>query len=303
MAIEKSPYEVDPPLPLYLSRHMRLGFDSDDVAALISSIDSSQDLRTSTPPHLPAEILFQILEFVPVDHILTWRLVCRGFRDAIDGPVQYAHLRRAELIGYLGPRAQYPLNQLSESRYEQINLVRAHFERIDDSPTTEAPEARAPAKWHYDLAIFTIDDRWFNEFARIEDKTTQDGVRRPAWQSLLDDLQLLGEEEPYGTLKWCLRLDKAVLGLDFSPEALRRCIMIDLVNKRMMVQWKDLLFNFLQTETRLRVLTEEASVHCDFISLGQQNLTSQTEMRFFLYILPPRRLSESSAPPALPCDP
>jgi hypothetical protein len=102
----------DTPLPAYLSRHTTLGFDSDDVAALISAIDSSQGPRSSKLPHLPAEILFQIVEFAPVDHILTWRLVCRGFRDAIDGPVQYEHLRRAQLVGYLGPHAQYPLNQL-----------------------------------------------------------------------------------------------------------------------------------------------------------------------------------------------
>jgi hypothetical protein len=96
----------------YISRHLRLGFDSNDVAALINSIDSSQDSGPSLLPHLPAEILFHILEFVAIDYVLTWRLVCRGFRDAIDGPVMYAHLQQAELIGYLGPRHQYPLNQL-----------------------------------------------------------------------------------------------------------------------------------------------------------------------------------------------
>ena len=112
MSAEHCSPDHDTRLPAYLSRHMRLGFDSDDVAALINSIDSSQDPQSSELSHLPAEILFQIVEFVPVNHILTWRLVCRGFRDAIDGPVQYGHLRRAELIGYVGPHAQYPLSQL-----------------------------------------------------------------------------------------------------------------------------------------------------------------------------------------------
>jgi hypothetical protein len=101
-----------PAFPAYISRHMRLGFDSDDVAALLSSIDSSQEPGSSRLPHLPAEILFQILDFVPIEYLLNWRLVCRGFRDAIDGPVLYDCLRRAELICYVGPSGQYPLNRL-----------------------------------------------------------------------------------------------------------------------------------------------------------------------------------------------
>ncbi|KAF2678542.1 hypothetical protein K458DRAFT_446332 [Lentithecium fluviatile CBS 122367] len=251
----------DAPPPSYPARHMTLGFDSDDVAALINSINSSQHPRTSTLPHLPAEVLFQILEFVPVDHVLTWRLVCRGFRDAIDGPVQYEHLKRAELIGYLGPRAQYPLDQLGDSCYEQINFIRAHFERVDDSLATHESEPPPQAKRHVDQAIFTIDDAWYREFSRLEQNTTQDGIIRPAWQSLLDDLQLLGDVEGCGTLKWCLRLDKAVLDLDFSPESLRNYIAIDLASRKILLQWKDVFWNFLKTEAMLRELMEEAK-HC-----------------------------------------
>jgi hypothetical protein len=114
MAAEKfsATARESPVLPAYISRHMRLGFDSDDVAALLSSIDSSQEPGSSRLPHLPAEILFQILDFVPIDYLLKWRLVCRGFRDAIDGPVLYDCLQRAEMICYLGPPGQYPLNRL-----------------------------------------------------------------------------------------------------------------------------------------------------------------------------------------------
>jgi hypothetical protein len=61
-----------------------MGFNEDDVAALIGAIESSQNPASSVE-HLPAEILLHILEYVPVDHILDWRFVCRGFRDAIDG--------------------------------------------------------------------------------------------------------------------------------------------------------------------------------------------------------------------------
>jgi hypothetical protein len=187
--------------------------------------------------------------------------VCRGFRDVIDGPVQYSHLRNAEIIGYLGPRAQFPLNQLSESRYEQISLVRACFERIEDPPSTEASETKVLAKWSHDTAVFTMDDNWFAELARNEDVTTKEGVISSAWRSLLDDLQMLGEEDedPHGTLRWCFRLDKAVLDLDFSPESLRHCIAIDLVSRKIMIQWKDVVFDFMKTETRLRLLREEVS--------------------------------------------
>jgi hypothetical protein len=52
MASKKAVHEDIAQLPPYLSRHINLGFDLDDVAALISSIDTSHP----TLPHLPAEV-------------------------------------------------------------------------------------------------------------------------------------------------------------------------------------------------------------------------------------------------------
>jgi hypothetical protein len=131
------------------------------------------------------------------------------------------------------------------------------------------------AKWNYNQAIFTFYDAWFEGFALIEGKTTQNDVLRPAWQSLLDDLQLLGEDDSHGTLRWCLRLDNAVLDLDLSSETLRQRIAIDLANKRIMVEWKTLLWDFIKAETRLQRLMDQASVKCGSCPLRCQTLTCQ----------------------------
>ena len=147
----------------------------------------------------------------------------------------------------------------SESSYDQIKFIRAHFEQIDDMHTAEL---HSHAKWNHDEAIFTLEDAWFQGMERIEDQTTKEGVMRPAWQSLLDDLQLHGDEISHGALTWCLRLDKTVMDITPSPEVLGEYMAVDLVNKKIVVwQWKTWLFSFLKTETRLRLLTYEASFH------------------------------------------
>jgi hypothetical protein len=73
MALEHAIHEDNIHLPSYLSRHVNIGFDADDVTALINSIDASlddddditplinsndasQSQKTSTLPHLPAEV-------------------------------------------------------------------------------------------------------------------------------------------------------------------------------------------------------------------------------------------------------
>ncbi|KAF2251881.1 hypothetical protein BU26DRAFT_602374 [Trematosphaeria pertusa] len=240
-------------LPSYIRRHVNLGFNSNDVAALISAIDSSQKPQLPTLPHLPAEILLHILEHVPIDHILTWRLVCRGFRDAIDGPVMYECLKRAELIGYLGPRAGHPLDLVMEADYERIKLVRASFERLEDCTTTEGIAVQGRAKWSATHAIFQLEDEWWESFSLIRAKYDRNG----SWKHLLEALELLSEEDSYGTLRWCMRLDKAVLDLELPVEALKGYLQVDLQNKKVLVEWKDLLFRFIKTETLLRTMMEE----------------------------------------------
>jgi hypothetical protein len=253
------------PLPSYLRRHIHLGFNEDDVAALLSSIDSSQSSSTSTLAHLPAELLLQILEYVPVDYILDWRLVCRGFRDAVDGRVLYHHLRRTELVGYMGPKHSRYMAELDDSEYDVIHLLEARFQHIE-KPCEDAMDTSRPRPiWSGTHAVFYVSNAWFAEFGSISGAESRDGhaVRDadPEWFDTLDRLELCRAEEGFGTLRWCIRLDHAVLDLDFPVEKGRTHfdVHVNLHNGLIRVAWKDMLLRFLKTERALRLMIDEVT--------------------------------------------
>lgn len=254
------------PLPAYLARHVRLGFNSDDVAVLIKSIDSSQIPQPSSAPHLPAELLLQILEYVPVDHVLDWRCICRGFRDAIDGRILYHHLRRTELIGYLGSRHSRPLERLDDEQYNQIRLLRAHFQNIEQNSEDTSSAQRSGPIWSGTHAVFQMEREWFQLFRRIGGAAARGGDTianaDTQWLDTLDRLELRRVEEGFGTLRWCINLDHSVLDMDFPLEAGRNTFDVDihLHKGTIRVAWKDMLFRFLKTETALRRTIEEVKL-------------------------------------------
>ena len=90
--------------PSWLAHHLNIEWNEDDVDALLTSIDASQDATAPTSHALPAELLLLIIEYIPVGYLLDIRLVCRGFRDAIDGRILYHHLQRTRLVVYLVSR-------------------------------------------------------------------------------------------------------------------------------------------------------------------------------------------------------
>ncbi|KAF2873623.1 hypothetical protein BDV95DRAFT_489848 [Massariosphaeria phaeospora] len=242
--------------PHFLARYVNR---SADVAALIDSIDSSQQRSspTSRLPHLPAEIVLNILEHLPVDYVLDWRLVCRGFRDAIDGRVLYGYLRRAELIGYTGPKTQRHMHSLAEDVYEQINLLRAHFSHVTHSPTAPLKRKEDGAKWSGSRAVFHIENSWLEAFDRVFD--TNDPVLQSDFQSRSIVYNLEGyADDDYGTLRWCMKLDKAVLDVPFprGPEGMSS-IDVSMTNRTVILSWKRVLFEFLKMETALRKKLEK----------------------------------------------
>jgi len=252
------------PLPSYLARHIQLGFSPEDVAALITAIDSSQDRSPSstnrTLAHLPAELLLQILEHVPVDYILDWRLVCRGFRDAIDGRVLYRCLQRTELVGYLGARDVGPMEDLDDEQYESVHLLEAGFSHVEWD-TASGPETNRPV-WSATHAVFEIADEWYNAFRQVGGAEANDGDTLDdadsSWYSFFDRLQLRRREEGFGTLRWCIRLDHAVLDLDLPCEWRRMHFDVDVTLRTGLIRvaWKDMLIRFLKTERQYRLLLE-----------------------------------------------
>lgn len=276
------------PLPSYLARHVNLGFNSDDIAALIGSIDSSQRPHASSRiPRLPAELLLSILEHVPIDYVLDWRLICRGFRDAIDGRVLFQYLQRTQLIGYMGPRRSRHMEGLDEEQYERIHLLHARFHHMEHDRETETGPCLLKPIWSATHAVFHIEDGWYQSFRQVGGAaarggdTIEDADTR--WLNTLDRLELRRAEEGFGTLRWCIMLDQSVLDMDFPLEAGRNTfdVKVNLHTKGLRVGWKDMLIRSLKTETALRRKMDEVS---GLISSLSFLLTATSESRFSVHV-------------------
>tara|TARA_R110002003_G_scaffold109_1_gene9094 strand:+ start:2490 stop:3653 length:1164 start_codon:yes stop_codon:yes gene_type:complete len=267
------------PLPHWLSKHVTVSYDADDIAALISSIDSSQKAQSSSFQHIPAEIVLHILEYVPIDYILDWRLVCRGFRSAIDGSILYHHLRRAELIGFVGSRDALYMSFLTDEQYDQLHLFRATFLRMDTTDEDQKPRVNVPI-WSATHAIFKIDDSWltaFHDFAEAAKRQNKEDEVTELFLWAVERLQVKLERDSFGNLSWCLKLDHAVLDADIPPNGERSAVRPDLCFGREMtvkVAWKDMLFRFLKTERAFRRMLEE--VHpCQLRSFLHTNIETR----------------------------
>lgn len=192
-----------------------------------------------------------ILEHVPVAYILDYRLVCRGFRDAIDGPVLFHQLQRLQLIGYLGPRSRPDMRALGHHEYEQLHLMPTRFQSmISENTQLKAREDFKPP-WANSLALFTAEHAWFAAHEALEVPISTSRI--------LSQISLCQTDQAYGTLTWVARLDTAVLDLDLPLEPHRRHFDLDVDTKTwtLGVEWRPMLFRFLKTERALRLLMKK----------------------------------------------
>lgn len=251
------------PLPAWLAKHAKVVFSADDVSALIDSIDSSQRPHESSLVHLPAELLLLVLEHVPIDHLLDWRLVCRGFRDAIDGRILYHHLQRTQLLGYMGAHEAYPMSQLPPESYERIRCMHANFrciEKVNESGQLEAGHAI----WNSPNAIFTIEDNWFEAFRNITGVEAMEDYERAnsAWETTFRRLQLREPERGLATLRWCIKLDHEIFDLSMPLDKDHNSHEVDVrMNMgRIKVKWRNMLFEHFKTAAALRRMHEKVCV-------------------------------------------
>lgn len=244
----------DAELPSWLANHLNIDWNSDDIDALLTSIDASQCTQSPALPHLPAELLILILEYVPVAYVLDWRLVCRGFRDAIDGPVLYHHLQRSRLSGYLGPRTSPHMRPLKDYEYEQLRLVSTQFQSMRNAHSPPDLQERSKPLWANSHAVFRMRHAWFATHKAIKDRQNL-----ASKSNMLSQIALCRTDQGYGTLTWALELDTAVLDLDFPLEPNRSSfdVSVDTKSWKVCVEWKPMLFRFLKTERALRLLMEK----------------------------------------------
>jgi hypothetical protein len=255
-------------LPAWLADHVTIDWSSDDVDALLTSIDASQSHQPPTMPHLPAELLLLILEHVPVAHLLDWRLVCRGFRDAIDGPILYHQLHRLQVIGYLGPRSLLDMRVLGHSEYEKLHLMLTRLQSMDGVPSLPDAQQDSRPPWAITHALFNMRHAWF---------AAHEALKAPrSKSSMLSQISLCRTDQAYGTLTWIIKLDTAVLDLDLPLEPHRRHFDFDVDMKTytLRVQWKAMLFRFLRTERALRLLMDKKQASAFTFSHAEDCLRS-----------------------------
>ncbi|KAF2112862.1 hypothetical protein BDV96DRAFT_579283 [Lophiotrema nucula] len=260
-------------LPPCIARHLNLGFDSDDINALISSIDSSQNCNSSESetrlPQLPTEIIVNILHFVPVNYVLDWRLVCRGFRDVIDTAVMFSYLPRVRLIGYVGPslRPEYlrfapgggDVKVVSANIYEEVQLLHADFNVVIEDGIT----SQECAKWSAATeAYYRIDDRWFEKFEDIGGSATDRTHSPLSLRRVLSRLELEQNfQHDYGAVRWCIKLDHCVMDLEtpLTPTGKSSPFLaVNLRERKIKVSWKDMIWQFLKTENSVRKKMEQS---------------------------------------------
>jgi len=238
-------------LPAWLTDHLTIDWNSDDVDALITSIDASQGPQSPALPHLPAELLLLILEHVPVAYILDWRLVCQGFREAIDGPILYHQLHRLQIIGYLGPRSLPDMRVLGHPEYEQLYLMPTRLQSMDNGPPLPDVQHNSQPSWAISHAVFRMRYAWFAAHKALNAPRSK--------SSMLSQISLCRTDQAYGTLTWMIKLDTAVLDLDLPLEPHRRHFdfHVDMNTYTLRVQWKVMLFRFLRIERALRLLMDK----------------------------------------------
>lgn len=243
--------------PSYLNRYVDLGFDADDVTALIDDIDASQrhEIVESEPSmlQLPAEVLINVLEFVPIGYIPRLRAVCKAFRDWIDTSVPYSYLTRTELYFYTGSSG---VNIKREKR-AQLRWMTASFSHLETPH--RASNSQPKAKWSPSTAIFRLDPsgQWMQ--SALEDpKTSQELLNR------LPDLVRDRTPGSFAKLGWLVKVDQAVFDLDLGRRAkYKGAIQVDIENNIVRVKWKTMLRNLAKSEARLIKMMEEQPV-CGF---------------------------------------
>jgi hypothetical protein len=237
------------PLPSYITRHFDLGFDANDVSVLIASIDASQN-RTPSPglQNLPPEVLFHIVGYVPVGYILQWRLVCRAFRDCIDGPIMYSCIRRAEIIGHLGSPETLQWAGIPSDAHGDLTYMHCTFECLEHYVRLAGPRI-TNAKWGASHAVFCINDAWYERFLRAEQLSAHSN-KSQNWSTLMGRLRLESNADDFGKMRWCMQLDSAV-------QSLRDKLFLHLPSRRVTIEWKELLLRFIQAETQLRTIMEQ----------------------------------------------
>ncbi|KAF2825700.1 hypothetical protein CC86DRAFT_34107 [Ophiobolus disseminans] len=163
-------------------------------------------------PHLPAEIVLLVVDFVSIDYILPFCAVCRSFRSHIDKHVFKSYLCRTTLIADI-PLPDMMHNLLDDKHAGNLSSINASFSHVerkqdgcgaDEQPTTFGVQA-----------VFRLDTGWLDVFHQFHCVAPKWTLRKLLTPSLCGN-QLLS---PTTIVDWRMQLDHAVLDLSFDERA------------------------------------------------------------------------------------
>ncbi|KAF2004276.1 hypothetical protein P154DRAFT_531589 [Amniculicola lignicola CBS 123094] len=254
-------------LPSYITRHISLGYDDDDVAAFLSSIEASQrqvrQKEDDSLLHLPAEIVLMIVDLVPIDYILDFRLISRGVRDYIDSRVMNDYLCRTQVVVNVDT-GYFPFHPKPDT-YRGSRILRLFFSRLEQQDSSSQQDSDG----NREVAVFHFYDDWLQEIQDsyqpgLNHKTTYYGVMhmgaplKPA------------TEMRSGKLHWCMQLDHGVMDLRFPHPADKYEVDVILTDDSAKYcikiwNWKSMMIQFLRIERAIRRKMEQTKLNpCTF---------------------------------------
>lgn len=210
-------------------------------------------------PRLPLEIIFMVVDNVPLDHIIPLRAVCPPVRYHIDRHVLFAFLRRTNLIctideptDQMGRALDGPV-PAAVAQLEDLQASFSHLERHQGASicTTD----RGPP-WDGTHAIFRIDTNWLATFNHLRSAYRDLSFAIPGWKSPRQRFEFL--VGPDQRSNWYMQVDHAASDLDLNitdstlfPRHSKNHFLVDLNSGTIRVEWKRMLWTFLERETRV----------------------------------------------------
>jgi hypothetical protein len=198
--------------------------------------------------HIPIEIFFRVLNFVPIDHILQFRTLCRAARDEIDTRMLYSYIRRTKLPSCPSRSA------VEHAALEYNNLLAllrgtATFSHLapNSSPSISSPI------WAGTHAVFQFDAGWISAYremcalATLFSSQTMDAIKGDFRKPF----------SPHYTPVWYAQLDNAVLDLDVRWWPGDPLQTFDLYNGTLSIPWRRMLKSFLVAETKISFMVAQ----------------------------------------------
>jgi hypothetical protein len=109
---------------------------------------------------LPTELLLLIIDFIPVDHILPLRTVCRSVKKHIDTSVLHSYLCRTTIAADFVPVSHNTFGPLSQE--VGLSLMKFTYSHIENKSSSRTQPASETSR-----AVFRVLPQWLDAYNRV----------------------------------------------------------------------------------------------------------------------------------------